>query len=144
VVIDQGGIAAVVVRSQGDLVTVPWRSVRRDVPASSTRVMSTMLLSRPDSVPRREERFATLEARPGPTVVVPVAPGTVGRAALLAPQPLYRLDSLYDRGILMSTPTDRPSDLLKDRFEAHRAPPARPFLAPVTTLFPPPRHSSVR
>ena len=144
VVNSEGGIAAVVIRTGKDLVSVPWRSVRFDRPAVAERVMSTKPYRRLERVESRLDRFSELDARPEPAVVIPVVRGTVGRPALLFDGPMaYRMDSLYDRDILMTTPTDRPADLLKDRFEAHRAPPSRPWLRPVTRRYLP-LHSSVR
>jgi hypothetical protein len=115
---DRGGIKSVIVRSNDELVSVPWSEVRFEEPAPPSRDLRT--------VPGPRLRGATIERE---TVVEEPAP--VDREVIVSPRrgaleprsgDPYD-DYLYARFGYRTTPGWRLADLLKDRFEARRAPP---------------------
>jgi hypothetical protein len=121
-----------VVRSGDRLVKVPWRSISFDVPAEPQRVMSTSPRSRlPTTGSRLEREPVVVQSVP----VVPVRPLTVPviprRDLIVEPRSGDVLDDyLHSRYGFRTTPGWRPADLLKDRFEARRAPPLAPWPRP--------------
>jgi hypothetical protein len=133
---DTGGIATVVVRSNDELVSVPWSEARFIVPARQTiRNRSATLEREPAVVPEapvvREQttREVTTVVRPRVVVIEPRSGDPYD-------------DYLFARFGYRTTPGWRIADLLKDRFEARRAPPlslrARPAVYEL------PLHSSIR
>jgi len=140
----KGGIDSVVVVSGGERITVPWREVRLDVGEGVGRTMSTLPSSRLFNRGARLERKVEVVELPA----VPPTARIIREGTIVQPVPSRIIlsgdpfeDYLRYRFDYESIPGWRPADLLKDRIEARRAPPLRPW--PLPTPVSRPLHSSI-
>jgi hypothetical protein len=139
----KGGIGSVVVVSGGERITVPWREVRLDVGEGAGRTLRKRPSSRLFNGGARLERRVEVDV----PAVTPTA-RIIREETIVRPVPSRITlsgdpfeDYLRYRFGYESIPGWRPADLLKDRFEARRAPPLRPW--PLPTPVSRPLHSSI-
>ncbi len=139
----RGNIEFLVVRSDDGLVPVPWDVLLYDARQRTLTVLTRPRFAQLRQLTFREERRPDFSS-PHWLRTVTTVWGTRGERPQLRydTRPVdrggdYWQDRFYDQ----TTPGPRPADLLRDHFDAFRAPVRRPPLPPPPPL--PPLHSSV-
>jgi hypothetical protein len=129
---DNGAITSAIVRADNELVTVPWAEIRFQPRAVPERALTTLPRTQLLETPRLERTYE-IEGPPAPPVVA-----TISRPVVYWPRDLRAEprtgdpvdDYLLRRFGYHTVPGWRPADLLRDRWEARRAPPLRPLPRP--------------